>query len=392
MTISPSGALHVRLRTFRWSNLRALKSIPGRRWNAGTGVWEVPDTREARERLRDLFPGVQLPEEPPGRRSSREGAAPVSDEHHSVSGRSGSVSGKGDATPRAPHPVSKPWSAALEGMSRHMILRGLSPRTRKVYRGQVRRFARATGLDPEEISAEQVAEYLRVISEEKGVSRSYHSQALSAIRYLFVHVLGRPMVMEKIPRPKRSRRLPFVLSRQEVSRMLDVCRSPQEKALVMMLYSTGVRVGELVRLRRADVDRDRRMVRVRQGKGAKDRYTLLSDRAADALDHHLDYRRQAEGDWLFPGGKTGRHLTTRSIQKTLARIGRRAGIQKKVTPHVLRHSFATHLLEAGTDIRYIQELLGHASTRTTEIYTHVSGKDLARIRNPLDSLPGDDGD
>ncbi len=273
-----------------------------------------------------------------------------------------------------------------------MILRGLSPRTRKVYRGQVRRFARATGLEPGEISADQVAEYLRVISEERGVSRSYHSQALSAIRYLFVHVLGRPMVMEKIPRPKRSRRLPFVLSRGELARMLDVCRSPQEKALVMMLYSTGVRVGELVRMRRADVDRDRRMVRVRQGKGAKDRYTLLSDRAADALDHHLEYRRQAHGDWLFPGGKVGRPLTTRSIQKTLSRIGRRAGIEKKVTPHVLRHSFATHLLEAGTDIRYIQELLGHASTRTTEIYTHVSGKDLARIRNPLDSLPGDDGD
>lgn len=323
VTASSSGTLHVRLRVFRWSHVRALKSIPGRRWNAGAGVWEVPDTREARERLRDLFSAVHLPE-PNISRSPLEGAAPVSGkdqvasgEGHPVPGKGHPRSGQGHRVPGKGHPVPEPWSTALDDMSRNMILRGLSPRTRKVYRGQVRRFARATGLEPGEISADQVAEYLRVISEEGGVSRSYHSQALSAIRYLFVHVLGRPMVMEKIPRPKRSRRLPFVLSRGELARMLDVCRSPQEKALVMMLYSTGVRVGELVRIRRADVDRDRRMVRVRQGKGAKDRYTLLSDRAADALDHHLEYRRQAHGDWLFPGGKVGRPLTTRSIQKTL---------------------------------------------------------------------------
>ncbi|TVR66883.1 MAG: integrase [Gemmatimonadales bacterium] len=349
VTSGARGKLHVRLGVFRWSDVRALKAIPGRRWNPQASVWELPDTRDTRETLRQIFPQVQLPRE----------ALPA------------------------------PWTSALEAMSRNMVLRGLSPRTRKVYRGQIRRFGRSVGKAPQQVSADDIAEYLRVLSEVRKVSRSYHSQALSAIRYLFVHVLDRPVLLDRIPRPKRSRRLPFVLSRKEVARLLNVCRSPQEKALIMMLYSTGMRVGELVRMRRGDVDRDRRMVRVRQGKGAKDRYTLLSDRAVDALDRHLEYRRGTGDDWLFPGGRPGRPLTARSVQKTVARIGERAGVQKKVTPHVLRHSFATHLLETGTDIRYIQELLGHASTRTTEIYTHVSGRDLARIRNPLDSLGGD---
>jgi integrase/recombinase XerD len=153
----------------------------------------------------------------------------------------------------------------------------------------------------------------------------------------------------------------------------------------MLLYSSGLRVSELVRLRSEDLDSDRGLIRVRAGKGRKDRYTLLSDRAAEEIEIH----RRFQGDevpWVFPGGHDGRPITVRTVQKVVARIGERAGIRKKVTPHVLRHSFATHLLETGTDIRYIQELLGHASTKTTQIYTHVSRKDLARIRNPLDHL------
>lgn len=128
------------------------------------------------------------------------------------------------------------------------------------------------------------------------------------------------------------------------------------------------------------------MVRVRSGKGRKDRYTLLSQRCLEAIRDHLRYRPPNAGVWLFAGGRAGRHVTTRSIQKVVAGIGDRAKLGKRLTPHVLRHSFATHLLEAGTDIRYIQELLGHSSTRTTEIYTHVSERHLARIRNPLDGL------
>lgn len=211
---------------------------------------------------------------------------------------------------------------------------------------------------------------------------------MSALRLLFESVLATPLVMKGIPRPRKERRLPTVLSRREVEALIASIRNVHHRALVMLLYSAGLRVSELVRLRPGDLDRDRGLVYVRAGKGRKDRYTLLSDRALEATDRHLRMEPRV-GTWLFPGGRRAdRHLTTRSVQKVVARSAARVPIEKKVTPHTLRHTFATHLLEAGTDIRFIQKLLGHASTRTTEIYTHVSRTSLSRIRSPLDPPAG----
>ncbi len=166
--------------------------------------------------------------------------------------------------------------------------------------------------------------------------------------------------------------------------LLSSLRNLKHRALVMLAYSAGLRVSELVRLRPGDLDRARRLLHVRGGKGRKDRYTLLSPVAAEAVGLYVDAYRPA--GWLFPGTQAGHHLSTRSVQKLLARAARQTGISKRLTPHTLRHSFATHLLEAGTDLRYIQELLGHASSRTTDSYTHVTSRDLARIRSPLDAL------
>lgn len=185
------------------------------------------------------------------------------------------------------------------------------------------------------------------------------------------------------PRPKE-RRLPTVLSAEEVRRLLAAVDNPKHLALLMLLYSAGLRAGEVVRLRVEDIDDDRGLVHVARGKGRKDRYTLLSTVARAAIaDYRLRFR---PGPWLFPGNRPGHHLSTRSLQKIVARARARAGITKRLTAHTLRHSFATHLLEAGIDLRYIQELLGHASSRTTEIYTHVSNRELSRIRSPLDAL------
>jgi site-specific recombinase XerD len=152
----------------------------------------------------------------------------------------------------------------------------------------------------------------------------------------------------------------------------------------MLLYSSGLRVGEVVRLRVADLDVDRRLVRVRKGKGGKDRYTLLARRAIDAVQV---YRGAYDtGPWLFPGGRPDRHLGVRSVQRVVERSARAAGIAKRVSPHTLRHSFATHLLEAGTNLRIIQELLGHQSARTTQVYTHVAKSTFEAVRSPLDNL------
>ena len=188
-----------------------------------------------------------------------------------------------------------------------------------------------------------------------------------------------------MPRPRPEVTLPQILSVAEVARMLEKPRYLKHRAILMLLYSAGLRVGEVVRLRPADLDEERGMLRVRRGKGRKDRQSLLARRAVEAV---RAYRKaQPTSQWLFPGGRPDRHLNTRSVQRIVERAARAAGIQKRVTPHTLRHSFATHLLEGGTNLRIIQELLGHSSSRTTEIYTHVAQTTLEAVRSPLDSLP-----
>ncbi len=349
-----TGHYLVRLLRFDSEALERIRGIGGRRWSPEKKAWRIPAQPNTAALLKRLFPGILLPEE---RKPAEAAAAPET-----------------------------PSVETLEEMAHSMVLAGFSPRTRKVYLGYARRFARWIGTPLQEAGLEEVRRYLVHLVEERGVSRSAHSQAVSALRFLFEKVLRRPQVIRDIPRPKKQASLPAVLSRQEVDALLKAVRHPSSRALLMVLYSSGLRVSEAVRLRLEDVDRDRGLLRVRAGKGKKDRYTLLSRRALEAVERHLLFRDQTGEPWIFPGERKGRHISARSVQKMVARARVRAGLRKKVTPHTLRHSFATHLLESGTDLRYIQELLGHASSRTTEIYTHVSNRDLSRIRNPLDEL------
>jgi site-specific recombinase XerD len=264
-----------------------------------------------------------------------------------------------------------------------MRLRGYAPRTRKVYLGHARRLLQ--GADPgSDLTTMLRAHVLRLLRD-GGVSRSYHSQVISALRLFCSTVLGRRVEDLPLERPRRERRLPTVLSREELHRLLAAVRNPKHLAILSIAYSSGLRVSEVVRLRPVDLDRTRGLIRVKGGKGRKDRVTLLSETALAMVDAYLE--GASPGSWLFPGSRPGRHLNARSVQKVTAAAGKRAGITKKVTPHMLRHSFATHLLESGTDVRLIQELLGHASVRTTEIYTHVSRRQLRRIRSPFDEPP-----
>jgi site-specific recombinase XerD len=234
--------------------------------------------------------------------------------------------------------------------------------------------------------AEHVRAYLLQRAERDDVSTSYHAQAVSALRFFFTHVLFNPDAVRVIPRPKRDRRLPTVLGKNDARRILDALDSPKHRALLMIMYSAGLRVGEVVRLRIEDLDTERKLIRVRGGKGRKDRYTLLSDRALDAVRVYIaDY---GPTTWLFPGERPNRPITSRTAQRIVEIARVRAGIRTHTSAHTLRHSFATHLLEAGTDLRYIQELLGHASAKTTQIYTHVSRRDLVRIQSPLDRDEG----
>jgi site-specific recombinase XerD len=170
-------------------------------------------------------------------------------------------------------------------------------------------------------------------------------------------------------------------------RLFAAVRNPKHLAVLAIVYSAGLRVSEVVRLRPGDLDRDRGLIHVRGAKGRKDRFTLLADAGLAAVDRYLEGRDP--GTWLFPGNQPSRHLSPRTVQKVVEVARIRAGIEKPVSVHTLRHSFATHLLEAGTDLRFIQELLGHQNPRTTQLYTHVSTRSLGRIRSPLDALSAD---
>jgi len=383
---SHEGVVEVRLEEesdrylvrFPWDRerVRRIRTVPGRRWDPDRRVWTVPATRRSIELLKVYFPGARLPSAP-----GEPTDCPPAKPHRSATPPEGVASRTEESGN-----TEESNRNTLDRMLREMVLAGLSPRTRKVYLGHVRRFGTWSGESLEAVESETIRRFLVHLVEDRGVSRALHGQAVSALRFLYDKVLRKSRVLREIPRPKKSRHLPTVLSRAEVDALLKAAGHPSTRALIMVLYSSGLRVGEVVRLRRRDMDPDRGLLHVRRGKGGKDRYTLLSDRAVAAVERHLLLRDSDSSDWLFPGQPPDKHLTTRSVQKVVARARVRAGIRKRVTPHTLRHSFATHLLESGTDLRYIQELLGHASSRTTEVYTHVSRRDLGRIRNPLDEL------
>ncbi|MBU0546443.1 tyrosine-type recombinase/integrase, partial [Patescibacteria group bacterium] len=186
----------------------------------------------------------------------------------------------------------------------------------------------------------------------------------------------------RIPRAKREHKLPSVLSKEEIKKMIALTKNPKHNCILSLLYGTGMRVGELVRLQMGEIDLTRGIIAVRCGKGAKDRFVMLPENLRDILSKQSQLKQQ--NDFLFTNGR-GWRLTEASIQKVVKESAERADVRKKVSPHTLRHSFATHLLENGTDIRYIQALLGHAKLQTTEIYTHVARNVLEGIVSPLDS-------
>jgi len=192
-----------------------------------------------------------------------------------------------------------------------------------------------------------------------------------------------PKTVGKLPRPRKEKKLPIVLGREDVIRIFESVNNIKHKAILMLAYSAGLRVSEVVKLKVQDIDAKRNMIHIKGAKGRKDRYTILSKVALEELKRY--WRKYKPDKWLFPGAKPDRHIATRTVEAILEAAVKEINLKKKVSVHTLRHSFATHLLESGTDLRYIQELLGHKSSKTTEIYTHVSTKDLGKIKSPLDN-------
>jgi len=214
-----------------------------------------------------------------------------------------------------------------------------------------------------------------------GKSDSYLNQAINSIKFYYEIVLNIPNRFYSIDRPRKQEKLPEILAKETVLKMIDIAANLKHKCILSLLYSAGLRRSELINLKITDIDSTRMLIRVAQGKGKKDRFTLLSKNVlVDLRSYYKIYRPKT---YLFEGADGGKYSGS-SVLKIVKRAAKKAGIYKKVTPHMLRHSFATHLLEDGVDLRYIQTLLGDNSTRTTEIYTHVAVTNFKNIKSPLD--------
>lgn len=261
-----------------------------------------------------------------------------------------------------------------------MRARGYAPRTIKAYTSMLRAFIRFVHPRlPRDAVVEDVKEFV-VHSMSLGISRSYVDQAISALRFLYVEMYGWPETVFVIPRPKREQALPEVPTREQVIRLADALTNRRHRLAVLILYAAGLRVSELVRANVGDVDAERLTFRVRGGKGRKDRLTVLSKSVVEELAWVCADR--ARNEPLIPA-MDGTRWSTRSVQRVVERACVKAGLEIHVTPHGLRHAFATHLLEGGTDLRFIQALLGHAKLQTTTRYTRVRDPHTLRIRSPL---------
>ncbi len=265
----------------------------------------------------------------------------------------------------------------LEEMAAECELRGFSHRTTKLYSYILGRFLDYCLSKRLSICISAVKSYLLSLRVSNNSSRIHHA----AISFFFRNVLGKEFTIENVPLKKRYNALPKVIAQEKIKQIIDTTNNVKHRLIIKILYSTGIRLQELINLKREHIDFERNQVLVKRGKGNKDRVTLLSPSLKDDL---LIYYAQTNFStpYLFEGRK-GKY-SKKSVQKILENKGKEIGI--KITPHMLRHSFATHLLEAGTDIRYIQKLLGHANIETTEGYTYVSNVKMKNIANPLDKL------
>ena len=269
-------------------------------------------------------------------------------------------------------------------MADDLHLRNYSDRTIKAYLRCVSNFARHFGKSPDELGPAQIREYQLHLVKEKQCSWAVFNQTVCALRFFYSTTLGCKETIEEIPYPRFEKRLPVVLSKTEVAALLQAVKNLKHRTLLTTIYATGLRVSEVTNLLITDIDSSRMIIQVRQGKGRKDRLVMLSANLLTLLREY--WKAYHPRHWLFPGQNRSRPINNATAYRICQQAARAAKLPKSISPHTLRHSFATHLLEAGTDLRTIQLLLGHRNLKTTAVYLHVSTLALRSTTSPLDLL------
>jgi site-specific recombinase XerD len=262
--------------------------------------------------------------------------------------------------------------------------RNYAPSTARQYLRDVAAFAEHFHRSPDRLGAEQIREYQLFLIHEKKLAWSTYNQIVCALRFFYIKVLKRSFMLTDIPFTRKQQKLPSILSQQEVAQLLTTPTHLKTRALLMLIYSAGLRRSEAAHLLVSDVDSERMTITIRQGKWQKDRIVMLSPVLLQILQQYWRYEHPKV--WLFPGATPGQPISGNDVYGVFKNALRRAGITKPVSPHSLRHGFATHMLEAGVDLRTIQALLGHRSLKTTSRYLHVSPQQLRATASPLDSL------
>jgi site-specific recombinase XerD len=277
--------------------------------------------------------------------------------------------------------------ALKEKMKKDMELRNFSIRTIESYLGWMRSYTLHYGMSPEKLGDDDIRNYLYYLLKEKRASQASINQAYSALKFFYEKTLGRAWNGEKIPRSKVPKKLPAVLSKEEVQAIFSKTQNLKHRTILMTIYSAGLRLNEATHLKVTDIDSKRMMIKVR-GKGDKERYTLLGEKALDILRIYWQHYHPSE--CLFPSKTPNQPISGSTVQRTFKKSLHLSGVKKKASVHTLRHSFATHLLESGTDLFYIQRLMGHTTAKTTAVYLHVSRKDLTKVKSPIDLLEDSD--
>jgi integrase/recombinase XerD len=286
--------------------------------------------------------------------------------------------------PTMPDKFSKQWEIKLENELRS---RKYSRTTINSYIYYNRLLCNTLQKEPKEIQTDDIKKFLADIEKDKNYSAASMNLAISSMKFFYKEVIQRDILREQ-HRPRQDKRLPIVLSKYEIKKLITSEKNLKHRLLLMIVYASGLRVGEVVRLKRQDIDIRRKLINIRSAKGRKDRYTLISDMVIKTLKDY--YSKYDVTYWLFSGADPKKHLVIRSAQQVFKNALKTAKIEKPASIHSLRHSFATHLLESGTDLRYIQELLGHSSVRTTERYAHVAKRRTLAITSPLDTIDKED--
>ncbi len=354
---------------FKYSKdiIRLIKTLDGYHWHEKLKLWSI---RDGKKNLDDLV-SVMSEHGFKTIRSSfycpMERPCPRSQNHYRDQSKN-----------------QNPISDVPERFINHMILTNYSEKTINTYRSLVARFLQNWQSNRiRNLSHRQIKDFIFDTVHKNNYSHSFQNQLINAIKLYYKVMFNRSLTQWQIPRPKQEKKLPVVLAPQEISSIINAIRNQKHKLIIMTIYDTGMRVGEVVNLKVTDIHFSRNLIHIHGGKGNKDRIVPLSQSIESNVKKYLEVYRPKE--FLFEGN-SGKHYSPRSVQQILKRALIKAGINKNATVHSLRHSFATHMLENGTDLRIIQELLGHSNLKTTEIYTHISSRNVLNVKSLLNDI------